>query len=502
MNKELIKIDLYLRLKGWAISVLAIILLVENHFNMIEPFALFYDFIGLLIAFAAGLFLWLNQDRIKPLGLGVNFSLLADLLVIVSVYYLSGGPESTWGFMPLVIVIAAGYLLGLYGAVVYSALAYGLILALFSLEYWHLVPHHSAYGIFYAYWYNPNYLGDYLMGLFLLYFLAGVSAGYYNYLIENEDAALHSTASEAVAAKEQLLLSRADLEARVRERTRELEKARADLEQNFNERTKDLEDARRATLHLLKDLKEDMTKLQMVDRMKTEFMSMVSHELRTPLTPIKGYLSLILEDKVGQISDQQREALGIVIKQSNHLQDLIDSLLDLSRLELGKPIPIVREPLSIKQVFDDIIEATKIELDKRQQDLKIEIVGDPPAIMADSVKLKRILANLVGNAMKFTPRGGEIKMRALAKDGGGLRIEVIDNGIGIPPNLLEKVFEKFYQIDSSYTREAGGIGMGLTIARELAELHGGRLWAESAGPGKGSKFVLELPVEGGSEHGA
>ena len=501
MGQEAEKFKHYLTGKLLVLSSLFVAFIAEYLLGIFSPGILFSILMPLLFSSVTWLIMWLALKRIDRQIYLAHLALASDLLAIVVGMYISGGPENPWCFLPMIVVVMSGYLFGFGAALAYALGAISLISVMFGLEFYGLVPHFPLFNMSYPYWKQSNYLVDYLCGMLVLYFLSSLVTGDFYLTFKRAADTLRRTAAEAIATQEQLKLEREELETRVNERTSDLEKARAGIEANFNERTRDLEDARRATLHLLKDLKEDMTKLQMVDRMKTEFMSMVSHELRTPLTPIKGYLSLIMEDKVGQISDQQREALRIVIKQSNHLQDLIDSLLDLSRLELGKPIPIVKEPTSIKQVFDDIIEAVRIELDKRQQDLKVEIVGELPAIMADGVKLKRILTNLVGNAIKFTPRGGEIKLRALAKD-GGLRIEVVDNGIGIPQNLLERVFEKFYQIDSSYTREAGGIGMGLTIARELAELHGGRLFAESTGPGKGSKLIVELPVEGGSEHGS
>jgi signal transduction histidine kinase len=490
IDQNLEKADLYLHFKWMTISTIALIILAESYLGIISTMVLFWDLIGLIAAFAAGIFLWLNIGRLKPLANAIHFSLLVDLLVIVAVFHLGGGPESTWGFLPIVVVVVAGYLFGWRAAFVYAAVSFCSLALMFGLEYWHVLPHYSAFYFPIAYWHNVNYLGDYLLGLFLLHILTAATAGYYNHIVEKNAGALRQSTAEAVAA-------RTDSEA-----ARQLvTKAREELELRVIERTREVEDARRATLHMLKDLKEDMVKLEAVDRMKTEFMSMVSHELRTPLTPIRGYLSLLLDDKIGPLSDEQRKTLNIIIKQSNHLQELIESLLDLSRLELGKPIPIVKEPLSIKETFDDIIDSVRLQLDTRELKLEVEAGGDLPAIVADRVKLKRILSNLISNSLKFTPRGGEIRLSVRPKP-GGIRIEVADNGIGIQSDLLEKVFERFYQIESAYTRETGGIGMGLTIARELVEMHGGRLWAESPGLGKGSIFIVELPFEGGRVNGS
>jgi len=418
--------------------------------------------------------------------------------------YFAGGPESTWGFLPMILVAMSGYLFGLWASLAYAFVAIALLSAMFGAEYFGLLPHQPLFHMAVAYWNNYNYLADYLFGMLVLYLISATVTGSYYLAVERSDRELRRTADEAIKArreseeaKAQLLSASSELEARVRERTRDLEAAQANLENNVAQRTRDLEQARRATLHILKDLKEDMVKLEAVDRMKTEFLSMVSHELRTPLTPIKAYLALILSGKMGEVSSQQKEALAVVARQGNHLQDLIESLLDLSRLELNKPIPILKEPLALGKFMKEIVEAFKVQAEAKQLDFQLVMSEKLPTIMADGIKMKRVLSNLIGNAIKFTPKGGTIIVSVGPEPSGGVRFEVSDNGIGIPPDQLDKIFEKFYQIESSYTQAAGGIGMGLAIARELVGLHGGRIWAESPGPGKGSKFIVVLPVEGG-----
>jgi signal transduction histidine kinase len=227
--------------------------------------------------------------------------------------------------------------------------------------------------------------------------------------------------------------------------------------------------------------------------MKTEFLSMVSHELRTPLTPIKGYLSLLTAGKMGELNEKQLKALDVLTRQSEHLHSLIDSILDLSRIELGKNIPISKEPLSIRTVIEETIDAMKIQAGEKQVQIQAEIQPDLPTISGDVIKLKQVLANLVDNALKFSPERGTIKINAL-KEAGTLRVEVVDHGTGIVADDLPHVFEKFYQVDSSITRVAGGMGMGLPIAKELIELHGGKIWLESDGPGQGTRAIFLLPV--------
>ncbi|MFC1637545.1 sensor histidine kinase [Candidatus Margulisiibacteriota bacterium] len=142
----------------------------------------------------------------------------------------------------------------------------------------------------------------------------------------------------------------------------------------------------------------------------------------------------------------------------------------------------------------DEVEAVNISAEDRGLAIKLEIDPELPSIMGDEIKLKRVVTNLVGNALKFTARGGEIRIKA-RPEAPGIRVEVIDNGVGIAGEYLGKIFDKFFQVDSSYTRATGGIGMGLAIARELVELHGGKIWVESGGLGKGSRFNFTLPSE-------
>ena len=254
-----------------------------------------------------------------------------------------------------------------------------------------------------------------------------------------------------------------------------------------------LEKAQNLTLKMVEHLKKDVEKLKEMDRMKSEFLSIVSHELRTPLTPIKGYISVLLDGKLGNLSPELKEALIILDRQSTHLQDLIEGVLDISLFELKRPIPIHKEDIKIKQLIKDCLNSHKLSAKNHQQKLALELDPGLPQIKADKIKLKRVLSNLISNAVKFTPEGGLIKIKA-GQDNKNLIIEVNDNGIGLSKEQLDKIFEKFYQVDSSYTRTAGGIGMGLTLARELVKLHGGVFWVESAGLGHGCKFSFTLPI--------
>jgi len=247
--------------------------------------------------------------------------------------------------------------------------------------------------------------------------------------------------------------------------------------------------AREETKKLYEDLK-------VVDRTKNQFLSVVSHELRTPLTPIIGYISMFLSGRFGELAPDYKKAAEIIMKESKHLLRLIDSVLDISRFESGKTMGLNKEPLSIKNLVEELIEVYKPQIDTRQLTLEIEISPDFPTLMADPANLLRVITNLFGNALKFTPVSGRIKIVGIKAD-NSVELRVIDNGIGIARENLEKIFEKFYQVDSSYTRATGGVGLGLAIAKEIVEAHGGRIWAESDGIGRGSRFCFTIPISGG-----
>ncbi|MFH1347756.1 MAG: HAMP domain-containing sensor histidine kinase [Candidatus Margulisiibacteriota bacterium] len=285
----------------------------------------------------------------------------------------------------------------------------------------------------------------------------------------------------------------------------DLDSAKKQLEARLAE----IEDSRRATLHLLQDVAqsreesqkraEEIAKLyedlKLVDRMKTEFLSVISHELRTPLTPIKGYASMLISEQIGKLTPEQRRAVTVIKKEGDHLLGLIDSILDVSRMAHGKSLELEKEPVSIKNLLDELIEVMRIQSEAREIKILTEIPEDFPTLLADATKVRRLLTNLIGNSLKFTPQGGLIKIVGIKEDDTA-RVQVIDNGVGIAKENLEKIFDKFYQVDSSYTRAAGGVGLGLAIAKEIVETHGGKIWVESGGVGKGSKFCFTLPVGG------
>ncbi|MFH1684195.1 MAG: HAMP domain-containing sensor histidine kinase [Candidatus Margulisiibacteriota bacterium] len=234
--------------------------------------------------------------------------------------------------------------------------------------------------------------------------------------------------------------------------------------------------------------------LKVVDRMKTEFFAVMSHELRTPLTPIKGYSAMFLNETFGKLPPQYIKAAGVIQRQGDHLLGLIDSILDVSRMERGKTMELNREPVSLKGILDDVMEVMEAQFSGRQIKTSLDFPEKGfPTLIGDPAKIRRLITNLLGNTLKFTPAGGSIKIVGRQVD-DSVQLQVIDDGIGINAENLKKVFDKFYQVDGTYTRAVGGVGLGLTICKEIVEAHGGKIWAESEGLGKGARFIFTLPL--------
>jgi PAS domain S-box-containing protein len=248
---------------------------------------------------------------------------------------------------------------------------------------------------------------------------------------------------------------------------------------------RDISENKKATWELQKTQEREM--------LKTEFMSVISHELRTPLTPIQGYTDLLLSGHPGELKQEQREALLVIKKQSKMLLALIDSVLDITRVEYGRPVEIKKEPIILNEIIDDVVDGLKFQFQEKEIKPETDLSQEIQTILADESKISRVISNVLGNALKFTPKKGHIGIKT-AKIGPDVRVEIWDSGLGLEPNNLEKIFEKFFQVDSSYTRSVGGIGMGLTIVREIVEAHGGKVWAESNGLGSGTRIIFTLPL--------
>ena len=249
---------------------------------------------------------------------------------------------------------------------------------------------------------------------------------------------------------------------------------------------------------LYSELKEAYGELKEFDKRKSEFLSTVSHELRTPLTPIKSCLENMLGEMYGSISEKQQARLEMALASANDEARLVENLLDLVRIQEGR-VSLDLEFESVTDIVQSIIQVFEYDAEEKQIGLRAELpTEDDLVTQLDRGKIKQVLSNLVHNAIKFTPtKGGSVTVSALS-EGEWIKVRVADTGIGIPENELERIFDRFYQVDSSLTRKVGGTGIGLNIAKEYVEMHGGKIWVESK-LREGSTFTFTLPKGRGSK---
>lgn len=233
-----------------------------------------------------------------------------------------------------------------------------------------------------------------------------------------------------------------------------------------------------------------MDALHEADRRKNEFLAMLAHELRNPLAPIRNAAQLIR--KLGADEPRLQGAREIIDRQLIHLSRLVDDLLDVSRITQGK-VTLRKEIIALNTVIERAIEATRPLIESRRHHLDVKTSPAPLLVVGDATRLIQVVANLLNNAAKYTEEGGSISLRTETR-GERVLIRIKDTGLGIAPELLPHVFDLFIQGERSLDRSQGGLGIGLTLVRRLVELHGGRIEAFSGGPGKGSEFVVELPL--------
>jgi PAS domain S-box-containing protein len=234
----------------------------------------------------------------------------------------------------------------------------------------------------------------------------------------------------------------------------------------------------------------DITEIRSIERMKTAFVSTVSHELRTPLTSIKGFISTLLQDVDSFYdTDTVHEFYTIIDQECDRLTRLISDLLNVSRIEAGRALDLNPGPVDVCDVVEKVITAQKSYTSKHE--FAIDLDPELPTIVADTDKVDQILTNLASNAIKYSPNGGTITVTG-RKSNGAIRMAIIDQGMGIPKEHLDKVFDRFHRIDNRDTRKVGGTGIGLYLVKHLVEAHGGKIWVESE-VGKGSSFIFELP---------
>ena len=229
--------------------------------------------------------------------------------------------------------------------------------------------------------------------------------------------------------------------------------------------------------------------LREADRRKDEFLAMLAHELRNPLAPIMAAAELLAQG--GAAPEAVRQASGVIARQARHLTGLVDDLLDVSRVTRGLVV-VDKGRIELGAVLAEAVEQVQPLVASRRHRLDVDVEGAPLVVSGDAKRLVQVVANLLNNANKYTPEGGRIELR-LAQDGPDYVLTVLDDGIGMEPQLVARVFDLFTQAERTPDRSQGGLGLGLALAKSLVELHGGTVKAESAGLGKGSTFTVRLP---------
>jgi len=239
----------------------------------------------------------------------------------------------------------------------------------------------------------------------------------------------------------------------------------------------------------------DVTELRRLEQVRTEFVANVSHELRTPLTAIQGYLETLLS---GALEERQnaRRFLEIVFRHTERLGRLLNDLTDLSNIELGR-VSLKLAPTRLDEVVDTVLAIMGPKAASGRVSLSSRLSAELPSVLADRDRLVQVVLNLVDNAVKYTPQSGRVTVQARTAGEGHVEIDVIDNGIGIPPVDLPRITERFYRVDKARSRELGGTGLGLAIVKHLVFAHGGQLRIESE-PGRGTTVHVTLPIDAGA----
>jgi PAS domain S-box-containing protein len=238
------------------------------------------------------------------------------------------------------------------------------------------------------------------------------------------------------------------------------------------------------------DKKRGEEELKAAARRKDEFLAMLAHELRNPLAPISSAAQLLVQ--VAADEKRVRQSSEIIVRQVRHLTGLVDDLLDVSRVTRGL-VELQRERVDLKGVLASALEQARPLVESRRHHLDLALDAAPAWVDGDRIRLVQVVANLLNNAAKYTPQGGAIAL-SLEVDRGFASVAVSDNGIGISHDLLPQVFELFTQAERTPDRAQGGLGLGLALVKSLVGLHGGRVGAESAGPGRGSPIPVVLPL--------
>jgi signal transduction histidine kinase len=230
-----------------------------------------------------------------------------------------------------------------------------------------------------------------------------------------------------------------------------------------------------------------------LERLRNNFLSIVSHELRTPLVSIKGYTELIRSGRVGEVPERLDEMLKVVERNADRLSTLTDDLLDQQRLESGR-LKINPEKIKLQNIIKEVVEEVQPFIIEKNQVLNIQVPDDLAPVRADKNRMTQVLLNLLNNASKFSPPSGSISLQ-VREISEMVEVQVSDSGIGIAKEDIDKLFKPFPDIQK--TDYYKGTGLGLSICKGIIDLHGGRIWAESEGDGRGAKFTFTIPKQSG-----
>jgi len=238
-------------------------------------------------------------------------------------------------------------------------------------------------------------------------------------------------------------------------------------------------------------LQEKTRQLAAASQAKSKFLASMSHELRTPLNAVIGFSELMLDGVPGEINDEQRDCLNDILSSGQQLLNLINDVLNLSKIEAGR-MELKLENLNLADVINDVVQTVKPMLDENRHKIGVSVGEGLPQVHAEKRRLRQILLNLLSNAIKFTPPGGKLGIK-VTRNGDWCQVSVVDNGIGIKEEDQERVFEVFTQVATLPKEKEGGTGLGLALTKQFVESIGGRIWVESQ-YGKGSKFTFTLPL--------
>ncbi|MBN1810529.1 MAG: GAF domain-containing protein [Anaerolineae bacterium] len=237
------------------------------------------------------------------------------------------------------------------------------------------------------------------------------------------------------------------------------------------------------------ELAAALTQLEEMDHLKDAFIQNVSHELRSPLALIRGYAEMLDSGEIGEVPADQKKPVAIIARRARMLSDLVKDITLILEAEVSPPEP---EPIPLDELAQNAVEDFQVEIDQAELTLRAEIEPDLPPVSGDPTYMRRVLDNLIGNAVKFTPAGGKITV-SLRRDGGTVALAVSDTGVGIPADKLARIFDRFYQVDGSARRRYGGVGLGLALVKEIVEAYGGHVTVESR-VDKGSTFTAHIPI--------